>query len=414
MKAIFPLSADPIHKGHIHIIEAAAKLFDEVHVAIGENGSKGYTFSTEERLYLAHKTISTYIPDNSRIIVESFDGSLKNHALLNGYTCIVRGARNEKDFSSENVLSKYHEQYGLQTIVIPATDKLSDVSSTLVRELVKVGGFVNDYVHPAVKQSLEERLGDRSIIAVAGSMGSGKSTFCRNLIEYAKTYTPGITINHIDIDKVVKSIYSGSAPLHQQVREEIKKNFGDDMFDANGINRKKASEIMFNNPEKEKLWTDILKKPLIIELEELIHSYHGIVLLDAAYIVEKNLLPLTNYNVMLVNCDDALRYERIMNRDHLDASQVACRTKIQLPHDERKRLIIEQQNRMNHGKLYEIDTTHDVDFGSVMASLISDFPLFKRASRNDTKDLIQDDTKKYYGVINSGMIQGDKSEAAVP
>ena len=63
----------------------------------------------------------------------------------------------------------------------------------------------------------------------------------------------------------------------------------------------------------------------------------------------------------------------IMKRDGLSKEDTICRTKIQLPQDERKSVILEQQNSVNYGKLYEIDTTNDVNYGEVVKSLIKDF-----------------------------------------
>ncbi|MGV8086614.1 MAG: pantetheine-phosphate adenylyltransferase [Candidatus Woesearchaeota archaeon] len=372
MKAIYPLSADPVHKGHIYNIEAAIEMFGEVHVVIGVNGSKNYLFNVDERKSFLEKTISTYLPDSSHVTIGSFDGLMKNYALMNGYTHIVKGVRNEKDFDFENSLAKYHTQYGLQTILLPAKEELSNLSSTLVKEVVKLGGFVNEYVHPSVKEALEKKLGQKYLVAVTGSMGSGKTTFCKNLVNYANTHSTennGIKFTHIDVDRVVKSIYSGNNPMHQKTRQEIIKNFGEEMFDENGINRKKAAEVIFNDSDKEKLWANILRKPLMIELEEIIRKSTGVVLLDAAYIVEKGMLPLTNYNVILVGCDEELRYKRIMDRDGLNKNETICRTKIQLSQNDRREKIIEEQKSINHGTLYDIDTTNEVDFSKIMKSL---------------------------------------------
>jgi pantetheine-phosphate adenylyltransferase len=374
MKAIYPLSADPVHKGHLNNIEVALDMFDEVHVAIGINGNKKYTFNIAERQMFVEKTLETYLKDTSRVTIGVFDGLMKNYALQNGYNHIIRGVRNGNDFGFESALSSYHEQYGLQTILLPTKENIASFSSTLVKEVAQFGGFVNEYVHPIVKESLEKKLGNRYLVSVTGSMGSGKSTFCRNLVEYSKEHASennGIIVNHIDIDRVVKSIYSGNNVLHKQVRQKIIENFGEEMFDANGINRKNAAKIVFNDPIKEKLWSSILAKPLMVELEETLRTMKGVVLLDAAYIVEKGLLPLTNYNVMLVNCDDEVRYERIMARDGLTRDETICRTKIQLPQDARKDKILEEQKVVNYGTIYNIDTTTDVNYKEVLESLVS-------------------------------------------
>lgn len=374
-KAIFPLSADPMHKGHIYEIESALAMFDQVHVIIGENSSKKYLFSISEREYLAGQSIRHFIRDEneqSRVTVGTLDGLLSTYSLINGYKHIIRGARNTKDFEYEQSIAEVFLELGIQTIILPSDNKLKAISSTWIKELSRYGAFVHQYVAPLVKQSLEERLSGRSIIGVTGSMGAGKSTFCKNLVDYARKNS-SLEIDHIDIDKMVHSIYNGKEELYASTRRILESEFGPEMFDENGINRKKSAEILFKDPELEKRWTRLLTVPFMTKLETEINKRTGIILIDAAYIVEKGMMPLVNNNIILVTCHESKRLERIKKRDNLSEKEIECRTGLQLNPDVRKSNILKIQENDNQGYFYEYK--NDNNYDEVIKELSENFPI---------------------------------------
>src|SRR6478735_5475633 len=96
-RAIYAFSGDPITFGHLDIIERAAKIFDELIVAIGVNPSKKYLFTLEERAQMA-KAATAHIP-NSKVIY--FYGLLVDYAYENNISTIIRGLRNSEDFNFE-------------------------------------------------------------------------------------------------------------------------------------------------------------------------------------------------------------------------------------------------------------------------------------------------------------------------
>jgi pantetheine-phosphate adenylyltransferase len=374
MKSLYPLSADPMHEGHIRNIEYAAQLFENVHVLIGTNNSKKYLFNIDERLALAQKSIDTYIKDSSRITIGTLDGLLSTYAQIHGYSCIIRGARNQRDFEYEKNIAEINSGYGLTTVIFPSDKDTDIISSTMIKELVQCGGFVNDYVAPAVKQSLEERLCKRTLIGVTGSMGAGKSTFCREILDYSKKHSD-LSIYHLDVDFMVRSIYTGQEEIYSAARDSLKKEFGEDMFTKTGINRKKAAEALFRNPQNEKRWSEILKKAFMTKLETEVRDKQGIILIDAAYLVEKRMMHLVNNNIILVTCDETERFSRIMNRDNLSKEDIECKTGLQLSQEERRKKILEIQDNQKYGFFYEYQ--NDRNYGKVIRELNDRFPLLK-------------------------------------
>ena len=105
VKALYALSGDPITRGHIHIIERAAKLFTELTVGIGINPAKKYLFALEERLELAKVALSAY----KNVKVVAFRGLLVDYAYENNISVIVRGLRNSDDFTMEFMLHQIGE-----------------------------------------------------------------------------------------------------------------------------------------------------------------------------------------------------------------------------------------------------------------------------------------------------------------
>jgi pantetheine-phosphate adenylyltransferase len=378
--AIYPLSADPIHNGHGYNLSVAVNsgLFDKVYVAIGHNSKKNYTFNDKEREYLAKKAIySANIPAD-KVKVGTFTGILRNHARNNGIKTVIRGFRTSFDSDYERLLANFNRQYGLETFVVPSNPLYEDHSSTLVKSVVCEAGLVHDYVHPAVKQALEERMRDYSLVGVTGCMGAGKTTFCKKFSEYANCY--GLKVKHIDFDSLVKSFYTGNSPLDHEVREEIRNNFGDDVFNGEELNTKKLSGIVFGNEKNRYKLAEILNTPSRIRLEDTLYNCSGIVLIDAAYFTEYNLLPWVNNNVILVNCENDERFKRIYNRNKISKEDLEKITYSQHTNIEKRKIITETRRESGHGFFYEIDTTFgtkEEDYDLLIEKIRNNFPILE-------------------------------------
>jgi len=375
--AVYPLSADPIHYGHLSNVTAAVTsgLFDEVVVALGHNPTKKYLFNLEERLDLAKRTVEAAGLDKTKVRVESFTGLLRNYAILNGADFIVKGCRNGTDWDYENLLSEFNDEYGLQTLVLPAKKELRNLSSTYVKAIAVEGGLVHELVHPATKQALEEKLRGVSLVGVTGNMGAGKSTFCNEIVEYAKN--KDVEIHHVDFDKLVHSLWQGDSPLANKVKEKLVDAFGEGVFDSPELNRKKLAGIVFGDDAKRKQLADIVYMPALLKLEEEVRKMKGVVLVDAAYFTEYNMLPLVNYNVVVVGCEKQERLNRILKRDGLTKEQLEAKVKAQHSPELRKQLIKKAQEKQHYGFYHEVDSTNKVNFEDVLAKLQAYFPLYK-------------------------------------
>ncbi len=156
---IYPGTFDPITNGHLDIIRRALKIFDTVIVAIGENPQKKPLFSTEERVFLVKEAIKK-LPENHRIEVESFSGLLIDFAKKKSACAIIRGLRAVSDFEYEMQLALMNRKLSnnIDTIFLLTSLKWIFLSSSIVKEVAKFGGNIEDLVPKIVADKLKEKL----------------------------------------------------------------------------------------------------------------------------------------------------------------------------------------------------------------------------------------------------------------
>jgi pantetheine-phosphate adenylyltransferase len=154
--AIYPGSFDPPTRGHEDLVRRSLALADEVVVAVATNGAKQPLFSPAERLDLLRAASG----GDPRLRFETFNGLLADFARRVGATIVVRGLRAVSDFEYEFQMALMNRQLhpSLETVfLVPAVD-LTYLSSSLVREVARLGGDVGSLVHPAVADALARRL----------------------------------------------------------------------------------------------------------------------------------------------------------------------------------------------------------------------------------------------------------------
>ena len=156
--AMYPGTFDPITLGHEDIIKRAVHVFDRVVVAIAaDTGSKTPMFDLEERVDLA----SSALAGIDGVEVASYKGLTVDFARDNGLSVIIRGLRAVSDFEYEFQLATMnrHLTEDVETVFLTPPETYTFISSSLVREIARLGGDVSEFVSPKVKEALLERLG---------------------------------------------------------------------------------------------------------------------------------------------------------------------------------------------------------------------------------------------------------------
>ena len=147
-KAIFPGSFDPITLGHLDIVNRGITLFDEVIIAIGENSSKDYMFSLEERKQFIENTFK----DNTKVKVVSYSGLTTEFCKEIGVDFILRGLRNPADFEFEKAIAHTNRQLSkLETVFLLTSAQTSFISSSIVREIIRFKGDYKKLVPDSVR-----------------------------------------------------------------------------------------------------------------------------------------------------------------------------------------------------------------------------------------------------------------------
>ncbi|MDO4222750.1 MAG: pantetheine-phosphate adenylyltransferase [Acinetobacter sp.] len=154
-RVIYPGTFDPITNGHVDIVSRASKMFDEVVIAIAVGHHKNPLFSLDERVKLAEQATAQF--GNVRII--GFDGLLINLFKEQQATAVVRGLRAVSDFEYEFQLANMNRQLlaEYEAIFFSPAEQYSFISSTLVREIARLGGDVSNFVPPMVEQAFFDK-----------------------------------------------------------------------------------------------------------------------------------------------------------------------------------------------------------------------------------------------------------------
>ena len=152
MIALIPGSFDPITLGHVDVIERTAKKFDKVYVSVMNNdsskhdktlSSKSYMFDMDTRLDFVRLStehiLNVEVISSSGMLIDLFDEI--------GADVIVKGIRNEKDLNYELIHAKWNKEHNprVETLFLPASENLGDVSSTVVRKMINEKNYEGLY-----------------------------------------------------------------------------------------------------------------------------------------------------------------------------------------------------------------------------------------------------------------------------
>ena len=149
---VYPGTFDPIHKGHVDLVERASGLFDRVVVAVAESLKKQPLFATEERINLAKQSLSHL--DN--VEVKGFSGLSIRFVEAQNSTLVLRGIRTVDDFQYEYQLANMNRAMNpdFESVFLTPANELSYISSSLVREISSMKGDVSDFVTMPVLTAL--------------------------------------------------------------------------------------------------------------------------------------------------------------------------------------------------------------------------------------------------------------------
>jgi len=154
-RVLYPGSFDPVHNGHVEMVETSARLFDEVVVAALINPAKGDgLFDLAERMALLDECFEHL----GNVTTTSFDGLVVNLASEVGADFIIKGLRAVSDFESELQMAQMNSAIsGVETLFLPTASRRSFLASRLIREVARLGGDVSSMVPDAVSLRLADR-----------------------------------------------------------------------------------------------------------------------------------------------------------------------------------------------------------------------------------------------------------------
>ena len=153
--AIYPGSFDPCTKGHLDIVERSAKIFDKLIVAVLTNSSKNSTFTVHERLDFL-KMSTSHIKN---VEICCFDGLLANFADQRNAKVIIRGLRAVSDFEYEFQMSLTNRELNpkVETLFMTTAAENMYLSSSIVKEVAKLGGSIEDMVPETIKDLIYKK-----------------------------------------------------------------------------------------------------------------------------------------------------------------------------------------------------------------------------------------------------------------
>ncbi|MCX7916563.1 MAG: pantetheine-phosphate adenylyltransferase [bacterium] len=154
--AVYPGTFDPITYGHIDVVERSLKIVDKIIIAVSGFQRKNFLFSVEERV----KLIKEVFKDKKEVEVESFDGLLVDYLKKKNVKIVIRGLRAISDFDYEfqMVLVNRKLMKDIETIFLMPREEFFYISSSIVKEIVKLNGNISCFVPKNVEVALREKI----------------------------------------------------------------------------------------------------------------------------------------------------------------------------------------------------------------------------------------------------------------
>lgn len=155
--AIYPGSFDPFTNGHMDIVRRGLEIFNTVIIAVAKNSEKNSLFSVAERVDM----INRMVKDNPRLKVETFEGLLVDYVVSKDARVILRGLRAVTDFEFEFQLAQMNHTVceQVETLFMMTSPDCAYLSSSIVKEVGRLGGDISKFVPPLVKDELLRKFG---------------------------------------------------------------------------------------------------------------------------------------------------------------------------------------------------------------------------------------------------------------
>ena len=153
--AVYTGVFDPVHNGHLDVIQRGSTVFDRLVVGVGINPEKAPFFTQEERVRLLRKVVAPY----ANVEVREFKGLAVRFVAEVGARIMLRGLRTTSDMEYEFTMSLTNLALApeIETVFVMAKETYSHISSTLLRQIAVLGGELEKFVPPEVKAALEAR-----------------------------------------------------------------------------------------------------------------------------------------------------------------------------------------------------------------------------------------------------------------
>ena len=153
--AVYTGVFDPVHFGHLNVIERGCRLFDRLIVAVGENPEKAPLFTQEERVKLVQEVVRPL----KNVEVRPFSGLAVRFVRDAGARIMLRGLRTTSDMEYEFTMSLTNLALDpeVETVFLMAKEEYSHISGTLLRQIAQLGGELDKFVPPQIKKALWER-----------------------------------------------------------------------------------------------------------------------------------------------------------------------------------------------------------------------------------------------------------------
>ena len=152
--AVVPGSFDPVTLGHLDVVRRAADLFEKVVVAVATNAGKAPLLPVADRVALVERAVAGI----ARVRVAEVPGLLVDFCREIGATAVVKGLRSGGDYDAELPMAWMNRHLGVETLFLPADPAVAHIASSLVKDVARHGGRIEELVPPGVADVVRARL----------------------------------------------------------------------------------------------------------------------------------------------------------------------------------------------------------------------------------------------------------------